>query len=472
MANAFRERGISAEVVVGDTPSNVRDERVAAFRRGDLTFLFAVDVFSEGFDLPEINLVLFLRPTESLTVFLQQLGRGLRHAPEKDCLTVLDFVGQAHRKYRMDRKYAALLRRSRRRIDREIESDFPSLPLGCNIELERVAREHVLKNIANSLASLNSFVPEAIRTYPAETGQSLSLGGFLDHTGLSPIDLFRGKTWSEWKDAAAGTKTVYDPHLRDARNALRRLSLRTDSRLLKNIDTLCEPIAAESRPTYGMKETEAAAIHYLLWSQKGADLGVSSYQESFDLWLKNASTRSDVSELIKWRISHPAFPVQDFDTRRGGFLKLHAAYGLREILAAFELTTLQSTGPTGTGVVHIKARRTYLHLVTFRKDERDFSPTTRYRDYPITPSILHWESQSGISANSQTAQNYLRFKEREYTILFFARLDKQINGETAPFVFLGPASALQSCESERPLKMVWELAYPMPAAMFEEARTV
>ena len=114
---------------------------------------FTVDVFSEGIDIPEINLVMFLRPTESLTIFLQQLGRGLRHAPEKDCLTVLDLVGQPNPKYRMDIKFSALQRTQRRRIDQEIEKDFPNLALGCSIQLERVAHERVLNNIKQSLGN-------------------------------------------------------------------------------------------------------------------------------------------------------------------------------------------------------------------------------------------------------------------------------------------------------------------------------
>ncbi len=90
-------------------------------------------------DDPEVNTVLFLRPTESLTVFLQQLGRGLRHAPEKDCLTVLDFVGQAHRHYRADTKLKALLPRHRFSIDKEVDLDFPHLPAGCSIQLDRLS---------------------------------------------------------------------------------------------------------------------------------------------------------------------------------------------------------------------------------------------------------------------------------------------------------------------------------------------
>lgn len=72
---------------------------------------------------------------------------------------------------------------------------------------------------------------------------------------------------------------------------------------------------------------------------------------------------------------------------------------------------------------------------------------------------------------SSTGQNYIHFRERGYTILFFARLERSIEGETAPFIFLGPATDLLSYESNRPIQTVWKLEYPMPAELFEAART-
>jgi superfamily II DNA or RNA helicase len=211
MARKFKEMGYTAETILGETSREERDARLRNFRDGKLQFLFVVDVLSEGIDVPEINLVLFLRPTESLTVFLQQLGRGLRHAPEKDCLTVLDFVGQCHRRYRMDRKFTALLRHTRRRIDNEIERDFPNLPPGCSIQFERVGRQHILDNIRRSLGDLKNFFPEAIRTFKSETQLPLTFGNFISVTDISPVELLKNKTWSEWKDLAAGTHTVIDP---------------------------------------------------------------------------------------------------------------------------------------------------------------------------------------------------------------------------------------------------------------------
>jgi len=472
MALKFNEVGYSAEVVLGETPGPIRDRRINDFRAGRLNFLFTVDVFSEGIDIPEINLVLFLRPTESLTVFLQQLGRGLRHAPEKDCLTVLDFVGQAHRKYRADRKFSALLRNYRRRIDLEIQNDFPNLPPGCNIYLERVAREHILANIRHSLGNLNAFIPEAIRTFEAETAKPLNFGNFVRETGLSPVSILRNRTWSEWKDLAAGTETVSDPDIAETRKALRRLSLRTDPDFMEKVERLTSDETAEDPSNYGLSQQEAHALHYILWGKDGEKVGVKNHQESFARWLRNRNSATDLIEIAEWRRSVHPYPTQKIELGYPCDLRLHASYGYREITAAFGKATLSSSGPTGVGVIHIEEIKTYIHFVTFRKEDKDFAPTTRYKDYPISRTRLHWESQAGTTQSSATGQNYIHFKQRGYTILFFARLAKREEGETSPFLFLGPASELESYESDRPIKMIWDLEYPIPAELFENAKTV
>ena len=468
MARKFQEKGLKAEVVLGETDRQTREQRVADFRKGKITFLFVVDVFSEGIDIPEINLVLFLRPTESLTVFLQQLGRGLRHAPEKDCLTVLDFVGQSHRKYRIDQKFTALLRSTRRRIDREIERDFPNLPPGCSIQLERVAREYILKNISESLGNLNAFIPEAIRTFKSETNLPLNFGNFIDATGLSPIEVLNNRTWSEWKARAAGTSTVVDPDLISARSSLKRICLRTDPEMLDRMMTLSESSVAEDPSFYGYTNEEASALHYLLWAQKGKKVGVDNYRASFEKWLRNKDSVQDMVEVVQWRKKLHRYPTKKID----GPLRLHAAYGTSEIKAAFGLANLERSGPAGVGVIPVKEQKIYIHLVTFRKEDRDFAPTTRYKDYMVSRDVLHWESQAGTTQNSKAGQNYINFLDRGYKILFFARLEKREDKETSPFIFLGPAAELISYEGNRPISMVWRLEFDAPAELFEMARAV
>lgn len=465
MAEKFNAFGIPSATLLGTTSKEMRPEIMRKFREGQLTFLFAVDVLSEGVDIPEINLVMFLRPTESLTVFLQQLGRGLRHAPEKECLTVLDFVGQTHRKYRLDTKFNALLSRRRQRIDREIEQDFPHLPPGCSIQLERVARERILKKIRTVLNDLNHYIPEVIQTWAQHVDKPLTFGAFLDETGLSAGEVLSNKSWSEWKAKANQTPPPNDPDLEQGKKALGRIALRSDENLLNAISQLREP-----EPSFG--EPINTALHYLLWSKTGSALGVNTTEESLEKWRHNPSLLADADEIAQWKKRSTAIPTQPIELPFSHPLRLHAAYGSAEIKAFLGLSTLNKSGPTGQGVLHIPSLKCYVHLVTFQKDEKDFSPTTRYRDYPISAKQLHWESQSNTTQESTTGQNYIHFQENGYTILVFARFTKQIDGETSPFLFLGPAKNLLSYEGNRPIAMVWELAYPMPASLYEEARAV
>lgn len=463
MADHFKIAGIPAEVVVGETLAADRDKRLQDLRDGKLKFVFTVDVLSEGVDIPHINMVMFLRPTESLTVFLQQLGRGLRHAPGKDCLTVLDFVGQTHRNYRVDTRFSALLLRNRRRLDQEVEDDFPSLPAGCNIQLERVARERVLNKIREVLKNLQTFVPEAIRTWKSETNKPLTFGNFIDETGLSAAMLLRNKTWSEWKALARGESPPKDPNIELLRDCLPRLALRNDP------DTLKAFIGSDEADTNVERQI---GVHYLRWGVPGKKLGLRNVAESAARWHLNPSVVSDAEEIATWRMAKPELLVRPITLPFPCELKLHGTYSAREVNSAFGKATLDTPGPVGTGMVHVPAIKCYVHLVTFNKDDRLFSPTTRYRDYPISATLLHWESQSTTSQQSTTGQNYLNFQQRGYTILFFARLDKRIDGETAPFIFLGPAKRLVSAEGDRPIRMVWELEYAMPAALLEFAKPV
>ena len=213
MAETFTNLGIPAAAFVSGVDDDRCRELLADLKNGRLTFLFTVDKLSEGVDVPEVNTVLFLRPTESLTVFLQQLGRGLRHAPGKDCLTVLDFVGQTHRRYRVDTKLKALLPRHRFSIDKEVEQDFPHLPAGCSIQLDRLSRQYVLENIRENLGRLAVQVPDRLQTFTSESGLELTFGNFIRYHDYEPEVLLAKESWSEWKAKAQLAPIPIDPDL-------------------------------------------------------------------------------------------------------------------------------------------------------------------------------------------------------------------------------------------------------------------
>jgi len=470
MADMFTRRGIPSAALVSSVEDAQRSQLFDQFRDGRLSFLFTVDLLSEGVDVPEINTVLFLRPTESLTVFLQQLGRGLRLAPEKDCLTVLDFVGQAHRRYRVDTKLKALLPKHRFSIDREVELDFPHLPPGCSIQLDRLSRRYVLDNIRENLRNLSIVIPDKLQTFTAETGQPLTFGNFIRHHDYDPETLLVRETWSGWKAKARLEPIPQDPDLATLKKSLVRASSVTGpSEIAVMRKAVGKLLDQDVRGALAETGDYSMRVHYRVWANSGDRLVIGSIEESFSRLARNRSILSDLDEILTWAGE---------ETRLGGVhpetpfpcpLELHARYGSKDILAAFGRATLKTSGQTGVGVLHFDDIKAYALLITFQKTEREFSPSTMYADYPISRDLLHWESQSQTAQESPTGQNLSDHANRGYTILIFARDTKKKENSTVPFTYLGPAERVRF-ESERPIKMVWRLQHPMPVEMFEGNR--
>lgn len=470
MAEKFNKRGIVSAVLVGETATDERTKLLSEFRAGRIRFVFTRDVLNEGLDVPDVNTVLFLRPTESLTVFLQQLGRGLRHAPEKDCLTVLDFVGQSHRRYRIDRKLKALLSKRRFNLQREVELDFPHLPAGCCIQLDRIAREHVLANIRESLRNLAEQVPDRLESFEHEAGQSLTFANFVRFHDYEPEALLSRFTWTQWKARARLAVMPADPDIHRLQYSLISAAQTSGPR---EISRLRKVVAHLRAGDAAMALTEAGdtrlVTHYRLWGHPGPKLGMPNIEESYRRATQNPSVLRDLEEVLDWANEESRVGSTPVTLPFPCSLELHATYGNDEIKAALGGASFESAGVTGVGRLHFPQIKTFVSLVTFQKTEKEFSPSTMYQDYPINRELLHWETQSQTSQASETGQNLIHHVARDYTMLFFARSRKKVDGTTAPFTYLGPAT-LVSFQSERPIQMVWQLTHSMPVEMFKENR--
>jgi superfamily II DNA or RNA helicase len=471
MSQKFNERGIVSAVLVGETSTDERTALLNDFRAGKIRFLFTRDVLNEGLDVPDVNTVLFLRPTESLTVFLQQLGRGLRHAPDKDCLTVLDFVGQLHRRYRIDRKLKALLAKNRFNIQREVEMDFPHLPAGCSIQLDRVAREHVLANIRENLRNLTVQVPDRLESFEHESGLPLTFGNFVRYHDYEPETLLSGKkTWTEWKAVARLAETPTDADIDQLRPALVSAAQTSGPReiaLLRKV--IIHLKAGDATAALAAAGDAALVTHYRIWGKPGPEIGMASIEESYRRAAKNPSLLRDFDEILAWADEESRVGSASLNLPFPCSLELHATYGSDEIKAALGRASFESAAERGTGVIRCPGIKAIVALVTFQKAEKQFSPSTMYQDYPISRELLHWETQGVTSQASETGQNLIHHQERGQTILFFVRSRKKVCGTTSPFTFLGPAK-LVSFQSERPIQMVWRLDHSMPVEMFDENR--
>lgn len=182
MADFFTKVGIPSVPLYGDVSSGIRGQAQDQLVNGEIKFIFVVDLYNEGIDIPDVNTILFLRPTESLTVFLQQLGRGLRLSEGKECLTVLDFIGQAHKNYNFEEKFRSLLGKTKHSVRHYVENGFFNLPKGCFIQLEKQAQEYVLRNIKHTANTRANLITK-LKYFQEDTGLELTLKNFLNHRG-------------------------------------------------------------------------------------------------------------------------------------------------------------------------------------------------------------------------------------------------------------------------------------------------
>jgi len=150
-------------------------------------------------------------------------------------------------------------------------------------------------------------------------------------------------------------------------------------------------------------------------------------------------------------------------------LSVHSSYRLDDILSAFGLMTPEKPHRIREGVKYDEATRSDLFFVTLNKAEKHYSPTTRYRDFAISPQLFHWESQSTTTFRSPTGQRYLKHRENGTNILLFVREAKSDAGRTQPYVFIGPGD-YESHTGDRPIAITWRLRLPMPADLFQQAR--
>jgi superfamily II DNA or RNA helicase/HKD family nuclease len=463
MARRFNEAGITARAVTSRTDQEARRAALRELRDGQVNVLFTVDLFNEGVDVPAIDTVLFLRPTDSATVFLQQLGRGLRLADNKPCLTVFDFIGNQHAEFRFDLRYRALTGISRRGLERELERGFPTLPAGCHIELDRVTTELVLRNVRSSLRiDWPGLVAELRRV------GDRPLGEFLDETGLDLDDIYRRRRggWAGLRRQAGleqGPSTADDDRLAAAIGRMLHLDDQERLGLLRRV--LGQPHPPALQLASRRERRLLSMLHFSLW---GASSSLDQMPDGFRrLWDNPGRLQelSEVADLLHRRIHRVTHPL---DAEASVPLQIHARYSRDEALAAFGVGNPASVRQ---GIKWVEEERADVFFVTLRKTERHYSPTTMYQDRAISASLFQWESQSTTSTASPTGQRYLRHRALGTTVHLFIRESKESDGDLGapPYLYAGPATYLRH-SNDRPIQILWKLDVDLPADIFHAAR--
>ena len=469
MARQFTSRGIESAVITGDTPQGERQRLLAELRRGStLRCIFSVDVLGEGVDVPDVDTLLLLRPTQSATVFLQQLGRGLRLSEGKSALTVLDLVAVPHHNFRFDRTLRTMLDPAGGSVRQQAEQGFPYLPSGCEIVFERDAHERVLKSLRQAVGQSRwKRMVEDLRAMPATT----SLQEFLAATDREPEHLYydKGRNWSVLRADAGHAVAPASERTRALRDNLFRL-LHVDDE--ERAPYYCEWVLDESPPNWaGMSERHRRLVDMLLAELWGQPKGRQSRVDLIASIWSDRVLCGELRELLALLDLRATSITEPYALDGENPLRVHGQYTREEALIAFGYATFERRRPSREGVVWMLDVKTDCFFVTLRKDEKVFSPSTRYHDYAMSPSKFHWESQSTTSSGSPTAERYVTHRDGGSDVALFVRETRLAGKVAAPFTFLGKLR-YESHRGSAPMQFVWGLESPMPAGLYEVARLV
>ena len=466
MARVFNDAGIPSLTVTSGPGSANRADALRKLAVREVNAIFTVDVFNEGVDIPSVDTVLFLRPTESSTVFLQQLGRGLRRAQDKAVLTALDFVGHQRKEFRFDTRYRAITGATKTGLQRQVEQGFPFLPAGSQIVLDRQAQEIVLANIKSQLSTNWKQIVAELRSYG-----DLSLPEFLHESGLELGDVLKtAKSWTRLRREAGFQTRLGGPREAELLRRIRSVAHVDDP---ERADAY-RRLLADDGPTYqdlnSIEQRYARMLFFSLWPNGG---GFDSYADGFAALRSERAVRDELTIVVDNAFDHAQHIPASMSRRLASSpLRTHARYSREETLAALDYARLDRLPKSfQSGVLWAEEWRSDAFLFTLTKSETDYSPTTMYKDYAISPSLVHWETQSITSVSGPTGQRYINHAQNGSNILLFAREHRVYELGTAPYLFLGTGQYV-SHTGDRPIAITWHLDRPMPTETFTASTVV
>ncbi|MDG1397266.1 MAG: DUF3427 domain-containing protein [Polaribacter sp.] len=467
MAEKFTLAGLKTDYL---TSKNSKDRTFIRqkLEKKEINYLFVVDMFNEGIDIPQIDTILFLRPTESLTVFLQQLGRGLRLYEEKDCLTVLDFVGNSKPEYNFESKFRALIGKTNTPIIKEVEDDFPHLPLGCSIILEKKTKETILKNIVAASSLNRSKLIQRIQQFQHDTNQPLTIGNFSNFYNIPLQSIYKRGSWKRLCQLAGKINDFELENEKQIVSAISKKWLSTNSLsyfsfILKIAKKSFNISITDFSPN---EKTMLLMLHYDVWQKAG---GFKSLENSIKSIGKNKILVEEIKEVLEVLIQNIDFKEIPIKLHYEQPLKLHSRYTRDQILSAFRFSSFEKKSSNREGTAEQKELKTEILFINLIKSEENFSPTTMYDDYAVNELLFHWQTQNSARPDKGKGLSYIKHKAQDKKILLFVREKAQNQyGNSLGYVFVGEGN-LKDYQGSKPMSINWELNEPMPHYLWKDA---
>ncbi len=502
MAAEFTKRGVKSTYLYGQSSMEDRVSTIQMLESdtSDLEVIFTVDIFNEGIDIPGINLVLMLRPTESPIVFTQQLGRGLRKQENKHFLTVLDFIGNYSKSFLIAIALNGSRYSDKKSISREVQNGFKNIPGASHISLDKLSREQILKQLERENFYSWSYLKEDYHQFKQALGgkvpwflyeylkveyspdpvqffdksiSSTNSRNYLQFLSkVEPNSIYLNELTND--DTLMDVLTELSSHL-----PLKRPYDFATIEAAMDKDTLTVADVCETVSRYVSQVNTSSALHALeTWSGKYFDqkekkkesllvqTSPNTFKRSdmFSTVLQNAKHREHVEDTLHYGLIRyeEEFGMDDYGTP---FLKLYQEYSQREVglMANYQQTHSAFRGST---LQERKGGDHYFLFIDLHKEE-DIDERINYNDQFISRTQFQWESPNTTTQDSERGKDLTQSKERQKTIHLFVRKYKMVNNVTQKYMYIGTGESL-SYKNEKPIEIQYVLKNKVPQDLYEE----
>jgi superfamily II DNA or RNA helicase/HKD family nuclease len=463
MTRQLNDAGLPALCVTGETP---KAEQVRAPKRlagGEVCAIVTVDLYNEGVDLPDVDTLILLRPTQSPLLFQQQIGRGLRLSPGKESCLVLDFVGQHRADFRFDRLLSGITGLTRHQLIDAVEHGFSGLPPGCHIQLQRQTRQQVLHSLRSLIHQNWRRLAAEVQSYATVRGdRNVQLGEFLHDQRIALEEVYRASSPSGWttlKRAAgllAGEAPEGEAELSRRFGDLLHVDDPTQLGLMRRVSEAGASFIPES-------EKDRLRTQMLTYQIDSGRQPVS-YKDLLRRLADRPNCAGELTELAAVLSSRSRLGERPVPHMEDVPLQLHGAYRIREILTAVGYLTSERRTPFQAGVLALANRNTELLFVTLDKSE-GFHDRIAYHDYAVSPERFHWQTQNTAGPHTKSGRRYLESGANGWCFQLFVRISK-----ADAYRVCGPVrlDSSDDISGDRPMSITWTLEVPLPPKMFAD----
>jgi len=464
MTDYFNAVGLPARCLTGTSSQLEREDGPRALAKGEICILVTVDLFNEGVDIPMVDTILLLRPTQSSVLFQQQIGRGLRLSPGKESCLILDFVGQHSVEFRFDHLLGQLTGLDRRQLIDGVENGFSQLSSGCYIQLQQKSREQILENLRRLIGQNWRRMTTELQAYASLKGRdNVTLSNFLYDQALDITDIYRTTSPSGWTSLKRAAGLIVSDVGPEEEYFGRRFTSLLHSNDQAQI-ALMASLGSMQEPIPDCDGIEATRLQMLAYQVDGAPSRIGTGTAFAHRLRDNVHSRSELVELAQVLSGNELPKSVPLSGMEDMPLSLHRYYKKNEILAAVGFLTSAKRPLFNTGVLRIESQRIELMFVTLDKSS-GFHETIAYHDYAISHDLFHWQSQNSTAPTTKIGKQYINSVGADangWTYQLFVRIDSD-----SPFLACG-AAEFQESHGDRPMNITWKLKIPLPAAAFSQ----